>query len=65
MSAEPCGDFGVAAGGVTGGADGFDVVQQGGLIVIHLDEDASLRLSGGLDGFWQCMASSVTMQLAS
>lgn len=51
MSAAPCGDFGVAACGVTGGADGFDVVQQGGLIVFQLDEDASLRLSGGLDGF--------------
>ncbi len=66
MSAAPCGDLGIAAGGVTGGADGLDVVQQGGLIVFQLDEDASLRLSGGLDGFfWQCMASSVTMQLAS
>ena len=66
MSAAPCGDFGVAACGVTGGADGFDVVQQGGLIVFQLDEDACLRLSGGFDGFfWQCMASSVTMQLAS
>ena len=66
MSAAPYGDLGVAAGRVTRSADGFDRVQQGGLIVLQLDEDASLRLSGGLDGFfWQCMASSVTMQLAS
>ena len=66
MSAATSGDLGVAADGVTRSADGFDLVQQGGLIVFQLDEDASLRLTGGLDGFfWQCIASSVTMQPAS
>ena len=50
-------------GGVAGGADGFGILQQGGLIILQLDDDASLRLCGGLEGFfWQCMASSVMMQ---
>ena len=63
MSAASGGDLGVAAGGVAGGADGFDIVQQGGLIILQLNDDASLRLCGGLEGFfWQCMASSVMMQ---
>ena len=63
MSAAPGGDLGVAAGGVAGGADGFDILQQRGLIVLQLNDDASLRLCGGLEGFfWQCMASSVMMQ---
>ena len=63
MPAASGGDLGMAAGGVAGGADGFDVLQQGRLIVLQLDDDASLRLCGGLEGFfWQCMASSVMTQ---
>ena len=63
VSAAPGGDLGVAAGGVAGSADGFDILQQGGLIILQLNDDASLRLCGGLEGFfWQCMASSVMMQ---
>lgn len=63
MPAASGGDLGVAAGGVAGGADGFDILQQRGLIILQLDDDASLRLCGGLEGFfWQCMASSVMMQ---
>ena len=48
------------------GTECFGLLQQGTLIVFQLDDDVRLRRCGGLDGFfWQCMASSVTVQLAS
>src|SRR3984957_1306248 len=66
MPAEPGGDHGVAADGPLGSAGGFDFLQQRGLIVLQLDDEASLRLCGGLEGFfWQCMASRVTMLCAT
>ena len=52
VSAAPGGDLGVAAGGVAGSADGFDILQQGGLIILQLNDDASLRLRGGLEVFF-------------
>ena len=52
MPAASGGDLGVAAGGIAGGADGFDVLQQRGLIILQLDDDAGLRLCGGLEGFF-------------
>jgi len=66
MPVASSGDLSVTAGGVPGGAGGFDILQQSGLIILQLDEELSLRLCGGLEGFfWQCMASSVTMQCAT
>ena len=60
------GELNVTAGGLAGGASDFDILQQRRLIVLQLDEERRLCLSGGLEGFfWQCMASSVTMQWAS
>jgi hypothetical protein len=39
----------VAADGPLGSAGGFDFLQQRGLIVLQLDDEASLRLCGGLE----------------
>src|SRR5271166_6592157 len=66
MSVATGGEFCVTADGALGSTGGFDFLQQRGLIVLQLDDEASLRLCGGLEGFfWQCMASSVTMQCAT
>ena len=66
VSVAPDADRGVAADGPLGSAGGFDFLQQRGLIVLQLDDEASLRLCGGLEGFfWQCMASRVTMLCAT
>ena len=48
----PGGDRRVAADGPLGSASGFDFLQQRGLIVLQLDDEASLRLCGGLEGFF-------------
>jgi hypothetical protein len=66
MPVASSGKLNVSAGGPAGSACGFDILQQRRLIVLQLDEEQRLCLSGGLEGFfWQCMASSVTMQCAS
>jgi hypothetical protein len=63
MPAMPRGGGGVAAGGPTESAGSLDILQQSWLIVLQLNDQVSLRLCGNLEGFfWQCMASSVTMQ---
>ena len=60
------GDRGVAAGGKEGCAGGFGILQQGGLIVLQLDNDMRLGLRGGLEGFfWQCSASRVMVLCAT
>src|SRR3984957_16968546 len=54
------GNRGVAAGGLCGTADRFDLLHQSGLVVLQLDDNLCLRLGGGLEGsFWQCRASRV------
>ena len=51
------GDRGVAAGGRRDAQGGFGILQQGGLIVLQLDNGMRL-LQAGLEGFfWQCSAS--------
>ena len=66
LSAARGGNGGVSAGGLAQGTGGFDILQQVALIVLQLDEDECVRLCGGFEGFfWQCMASSVTMQCAT
>jgi len=52
VSVAPGGDRGVAADGPLGSAGGFDFLQQRGLIVLQLDDKASLRLCGGLERFF-------------
>jgi len=52
VSVAPGADRGVAADGPLGSAGGFDFLQQRGLIVLQLDDEASLRLCGGLEGFF-------------
>ena len=52
MSAVPGGDGGVAAGGPAGGACGLDILQQSWLIVLQLNDQASLCLCGNLEGFF-------------
>ncbi len=47
----PGADRGVAADGPLGSAGGFDFLQQRGLIVLQLDDEASLHLCGGPEGF--------------
>src|SRR5271167_3645869 len=60
------GDRSIAAFGMAGSTECFGLLQQGRLIVLQLDDDVRLRRCGGLESFfWQCMASSVTVQLAS
>jgi hypothetical protein len=49
VSVAPGADRGVAADGPLGSACGFDFLQQRGLIVLQLDDEASLRLCGGLE----------------
>ncbi len=49
VSVAPGADRGVAADGPLGSAGGFDFLQQRGLIVLQLDDEASLRLCGGLE----------------
>lgn len=48
------GDRSGAAGRLAGGAEGCGLVQQGGLIVLQVDNDLSLRLrlGRGLEGFF-------------
>src|SRR6266702_3368785 len=66
MPVASSGDLDVSAGGLAGSADGFDALQQRRLIILQLDEELSPGLCGELEGFfWQCMASSVTMQWAT
>ena len=52
MPAVPGGDDGVAAGGSAGSAGGLDILQQSGLIVLQLNDQASLCLCGSLEGFF-------------
>ena len=52
VSVAPGADRGVAADGPLGSACGFDFLQKRGLIVLQLDDEASLRLCGGLEGFF-------------
>jgi hypothetical protein len=52
MPAVPRGDGGVAAGGPAGSAGGLDFLQQGWLIVLQLNDQASLCLCGSLEGFF-------------
>ncbi|HEY0722719.1 MAG TPA: hypothetical protein VGD41_01725, partial [Pyrinomonadaceae bacterium] len=52
VSVAPGADRGVAADGPLGSAGGFDFLQQRGLIVLQLDDEASLHLCGGLEGFF-------------
>src|SRR5450432_511624 len=60
------GNRGVAAGGLCGTADSFDLLHQSGLVVLQLDDNLCLRLGGGLEGFfWQCRASRVMMLCAT
>ena len=49
MPAVPRGDGGVAAGGPAGSAGGLDFLQQGWLIVLQLNDQASLCLCGSLE----------------
>ena len=51
----PGADRGVAADGPLGSAGGFDFLQQRGLIVLQLDDEASLHLCGGLRRFFLAM----------
>jgi len=51
MPAVPRGDGGVAAGGPAGSAGGLDFLQQGWLIVLQLNDQASLCLCGSLEVF--------------
>jgi len=46
MPVAPGGDRGAAAGRLSGSAKGFSQVQQGGLIVLRLDDDLCSRLCG-------------------
>ena len=46
------GDGGVAAGGSAESASGLDILQQSWLIVLQLNDQASLCLCGGLEGFF-------------
>lgn len=52
MPAVPRGDGGVAAGGPARSACGLDILQQGWLIVLQLNDQASLSLCGSLEGFF-------------
>jgi hypothetical protein len=51
MPAARRGDGGVAAGGPAGSAGGLDFLQQGWLIVLQLNDQASLCLCGSLEVF--------------
>ena len=52
VPAVPGGDGGVAAGGPAGNACGLDILQQSWLIVLQLNDQASLRLCGSLERFF-------------
>jgi hypothetical protein len=52
MPAVPGGDGGVAAGRSAGSAGGLDILQQSWLIVLQLNDQASLCLCGSLEGFF-------------
>jgi hypothetical protein len=52
MPAVPGGDGGVGAGGSAGSAVGLDILQQSWLIVLQLNDQASLCLRGSLEGFF-------------
>ena len=52
MPAVPGGDHGVAAAGPAGSAGGLDILQQSWLIVLQLNDQASLCLCGSLEGFF-------------
>ena len=52
MPAVPGGDGGVAAGGPAGSAGGLDILQQSWLIVLQLNDQASLCPCGSLEGFF-------------
>ena len=52
MPAVTGGDGGIAARGPTGSAGGLDILQQGWLIVLQLNDQASLCLCGSLEGFF-------------
>ena len=52
MPAAPGGDGGVAAGGSAGSAGGLDILQQSRLIVLQLNDQASLCLCGSIEGFF-------------
>ena len=52
MPAVTGGDGGIAARGPAGSAGGLDILQQGWLIVLQLNDQASLCLGGSLEGFF-------------
>jgi len=52
MSAVPRGEGGVAAGGLAGSAGCLGILQQSWLIVLQLNDQASLCLCGSLEGFF-------------
>ena len=46
-------------------ADGFDLLMQGRLIILELNDQMGVRGGGGFEGFfWQCIASQVTIRPA-
>ena len=49
MPAVPGSDGGVAAGGSAGSAGGLDILQQSRLIVLQLNDQASLCLCGSIE----------------
>ena len=52
MPVAPFGDRSVAAGRLLRSAERDGLVQQGGLIVLQLDDELCFRLGGGLEGFF-------------
>ena len=52
MPIAPFGDRRVAAGGTPRSAESFDLLQQGGLVFLQLDDGVGLRLRGGFEGFF-------------
>ena len=66
MAITALGDRGIAAGGAARSAEGFSLLQQSRLVILQLDDCVCTRRCDGLESFfWQCMASSVTVQLAN
>ena len=52
MAVAAFGNRGVAAGGLCGTADSFDLLHQSGLVVLQLDDNLCLRRGGGFEGFF-------------
>ena len=63
----PCPVDGLNAGKRFGRVtNGFDLLMQGWLIVLELNDQMGIRGGGGFEGFfWQCIASQVTIRPAT